>query len=174
MSCFDNLPFDKLKTLFNSAISSLLQTDSGTIPCTLIYGVTRYDDCINCTYDPIGNKSSNIFQDGGPMPFGFSQTCPMCNGAGKKPIISTEDINIIVVFDPKQFVNIETPVNNPDGYIQTFGKKEMTTKFRRAKEIEVATDINGYFTRRYERVGEPTPLGFGNNEFVICTWRRTG
>ena len=69
---------------------------------------------------------------------------------------------------------IRTPVNTADGFIQTIGKKEMTPKLRRANSIVVATNISGYFPHRYERVSEPTPMGLGNTEFVVCTWKRIG
>ena len=69
---------------------------------------------------------------------------------------------------------MSTPVNTADGYIQTLATISMTPKLQRAKEIVVATDISGFFTHRYQRVSEPLPIGFGNNEFVLCTWRRGG
>ena len=50
----------------------------------------------------------------------------------------------------------------------------MTPKLQRAKEIIVATEISGFFKHRYERVSEPSPIGLGNNEFVLCNWRRMG
>ena len=53
-------------------------------------------------------------------------------------------------------------------------KKEMTPKLQRAKDIIVATEVSGFFKHRYERMSEPTPIGLGNNEFVLCTWRRAG
>ena len=87
---------------------------------------------------------------------------------------SSEDVNLAVIFEPKQFLEINTPVNSADGFIQTLAKKEMTPKLQRAKEIIVATDISGFFSHRYQRVGEPSPIGLGNNEFVLCMWRRTG
>jgi hypothetical protein len=50
----------------------------------------------------------------------------------------------------------------------------MTPKLQRAKDIIVATEVSGFFKHRYERMSEPTPIGLGNNEFVLCTWRRAG
>ena len=67
---------------------------------------------------------------------------------------------------------MSTPVNNPDGLIQTIGKKEVTPQLKRAKEIQVATDIAAYADHRFQRAAEPEPIGFGNSEFVLCTWKR--
>ena len=162
----------ELKQLFNDAINALLEAGACTVPCTFHYGVTKYESCVNCLYDPIGRKSSNRFQNGGPVPFPFGGVCPLCNGAGRRPVISTEDTNLIVIFDYKQFLAMSTPVNHPDGLIQTLGPKELTPNFTRAKEITVSTDIAGYSNHRFQRAEEPQPLGLGNNEFVICTWKR--
>ena len=161
-----------LKNLFNDAIKALLEDSGATVPCTLYYGITKWESCSNCLYDPIGRKSSNRFQDGGSVPFPFGGVCPVCNGAGKRPLIKTENIYLAVIFDYKQFMSMSAPVNNPEGLIQTIGKKETTPKIKRAKEIQVATDIAAYSDHRFQRVSEPEPVGFGNSEFVICNWKR--
>ena len=160
------------KSLFNDTIGALLEDAALTVPCTLYYGITKWESCNNCLYDPIGRKSSNRFQDGGPVPFPFGGVCPACNGDGKRPVISTETISLGVIFDYKEFLSINSPVNSPDGLIQTVGRKEVTHRLKRAKEIQVSTDISGYADHRFQRIEEPQPIGFGNSEFVVCTWRR--
>ena len=174
LSPFSGIIDSNFKKVFNDAIFALLETDALTIQCSLEYGVTKYENCSNCTYDPIGQKSSNRFQDGGPAPFPFGTICPVCNGNGRRPLTSSEDVRLAVIFEPKQFLEINTPVNTADGYIQTLAKKTMTPKLQKAKEIIVATDLSGQFSHRYQRVSEPSPIGLGNNEFVLCTWRRVG
>ena len=171
---FSGIIDSSFKSVFNNAISAILADDAFTVACTLEYGITKYEDCVNCLYDPIGQKSSNRFQNGGPVPFPFGSLCPLCNGNGKKPVISSENVNLAVIFEPRQFLEMSTPVNTADGYIQTLANKNMTPKLQRAKEIIVATDVSGFFSHRYQRVSEPTPIGLGNNEFVLCTWRRSG
>jgi hypothetical protein len=171
---FSGIIDSNFKAIFNDAISAILENGALTIGCTLEYGITRYENCVNCVFDPIGRKSSNRFQDGGPVPFPFAGICPLCNGAGKKPIVTSENVNLAVIFEPREFLGISTPVNTADGFIQTLAKKELTPKLQRAKEIIVATEVSGFFSHRYERVSEPTPIGLGNNEFVLCTWKRVG
>jgi len=161
-----------MKGLFKDAIDALLEDTALTLPCTLYYGVTKWENCSNCIYDPIGKKSSNRFQDGGPVPFPFGGVCPVCNSAGKRPVITTDTLNLAVIFNYKDFLQMSTPVNNPAGIIQTVSKKETTSKLKRAKEIQVATDIKAYADHRFERMSEPEPVGFGNSDFVICNWKR--
>ena len=171
---FSDIINNEFKSIFNNAISALLEDGALTVTCTLEYGITKYENCANCLYDPIGQKSSNRFQNGGPVPFPFGSVCPLCNGNGKKPITSSEDVNLAVIFEPKQFLEITTPVNTADGYIQTLAKKDMTPKLQRAKEIIVSTDVSNFFSHRYQRVSEPLPIGLGNNVFVLCMLRRVG
>jgi hypothetical protein len=68
---FGSIDYSGLQTVFDSAIGSMVDSDACTVPCTLEYGVTKYDDCNNCVYDPIGRKSSNVYEAGGPVPFPF-------------------------------------------------------------------------------------------------------
>ena len=74
---FSGIIDSSFKSVFNNAISAILADDALTVACTLEYGITRYEDCVNCLYDPIGQKSSNRFQDGGPAPFPFGSQ-PNC------------------------------------------------------------------------------------------------
>tara|TARA_Y100000004_G_scaffold196953_1_gene268936 strand:+ start:1583 stop:2110 length:528 start_codon:yes stop_codon:yes gene_type:complete len=169
---FSGIISSSMKGLFKDAIDALLEDTALTLPCTLYYGVTKWENCSNCIYDPIGKKSSNRFQDGGPVPFPFGGVCPVCNSAGKRPVITTDTLNLAVIFNYKDFLQMSTPVNNPAGIIQTVSKKETTSKLKRAKEIQVATDIKAYADHRFERMSEPEPVGFGNSDFVICNWKR--
>ena len=156
-----------MKKLFNDAIDSLLEDTALTIPCTVSYGITRWENCSNWIYDPIG-------KNGGSVPFPMGGICPLCNSAGKKPMISTENIYLGVIFNYKDFLQMSTPVNNPEGLIQTIGKKEVTPQIKRAKELQVATDISAYSNHRFQRASEPEPIGWGDSEFVLCTWKRVG
>jgi len=169
---FSGIISPQIKNVFENAISAMMYDDGCTIPCTLYYGVTKYDDCVNCVYDPIGRKSANRFQDGGHIPFPFGSICPMCNGAGKKPVESTEDMNLMVIWEQKEFFNVGT-VNTPDGDIQTLTFADRTPQLKRAKELIVATDIAGFGTHRYERMSEPQPCGLSADQFIVCMWKRS-
>lgn len=172
---FNNINFPALQSVFNNAIESLLSCTGCAVTCTLEYGVTKYESCVNCVYDPIGRKSSNRYLNGGPQPFPFGGLCPLCNGIGQRAVVSTEDIDLIVVYDPRDFIqfseNLST-VNTPTSLMQTMSKIELMPKLQAAKSIKVSKDIEGYFNRTYERVQEPMPCGFGNAAFAVCTWKR--
>lgn len=170
---FSGIISNNFKQLFNNAISALLYDDSLTLPCTIYYGVTKYEDCVNCNYDVVGRKSSNTYQSGGPVPFFMGTICPMCNGEGKRAVETTEDLNLMIIWDQKSFINSNT-VNIPQGTIQTITFNYNTPKLKRAKEIIVATDIAKYARHRYERISEPQPCGLGNSDFVECMWKKTG
>lgn len=175
MGLFDNfgsIDYSGLQTIFNSAIGSMIDNAACTVPCTLEYGITKYEGCTNCNYDPIGRKSSNTYQAGGPIPFPFGGLCPMCNGEGKKPVISTENINVMIVYNPREFINFNSSVNTTEGLIQTMARLALMPKFQKAKTLLASTDINNMFTRTYERIDEPTPCGFGDSTFCVCTWKR--
>lgn len=58
---FSGIITSDMKSLFDNAIGSLLEDAALTVQCTLHFGVTKYEDCSNCIYDPIGRKSSNKF-----------------------------------------------------------------------------------------------------------------
>lgn len=171
---FSGIISSDFKQLFNNAISSLLYNDALTLPCTLHYGVTKYNDCGNCVFDPIGNKSSNKFQSGGSVPFPFGSICPMCGGNGKTPVETTEDINLMVIWNTKEFINFGTVNDGQEDMIQTVTFDENTPKLVRAKELIVATDIAGYARHRFERDSMPKPCGLGNTSFVECIWKRSG
>lgn len=169
---FENIDYSGLQSIFNDAIGSMLDAAACTVPCTLEYGVTKYEACTNCRYDPIGRKSANIYQDGGPMPFAFGSTCPACGGSGKRAVISTEEIRAIVVYEPKDFMNFSKNLNHADGYIQTMGKISLMPKFQQAQSIIVATNIGSMFTRKYQRITEPVPCSFSDSSCCVCTWKR--
>ena len=96
ISAFSGIIDSSFKSVFNNAISALLEDDALTTACTLEYGITKYDNCAICLYDPIGQKSSNRYQSGGPAPFPFGNLCPMCNGNGRRPVTSSESVNVLV------------------------------------------------------------------------------
>lgn len=79
---FSGIITSGMKTMFSNALSSLLLNTACTTPCRIIYGSTKFTDCVNCIYDAIGQKSSNRYQDGGPIPFQLGTLCPVCWTAG--------------------------------------------------------------------------------------------
>lgn len=106
------------------------------------------------------------------MPFRNGGICPLCGGNGKKAVVTTENINLGIIYDYRDFLGSSTPVNIPDGFIQTVSKKETIPKLLRAKELQPSIAIKNYVDSRFERASEPQPVGFGNDNFVFCNWKK--
>lgn len=166
---FSSFPYAKLKNIFNDAINSMF-TGGLAVTCRLYYPITKYETCSNCTPSPIGGKSNSIYNHGGPVPFSSMQNCPLCNGENKKPVVSTEDVELLVVHDPKQFINAS--VNIPDGTIQVIAKNTLTSKLENAESLVASLEMNGYKEFRYRKVTSPVPAGFADEKFVFCNWER--
>lgn len=125
----------------------------------------------NCIYDPIGNKSSNRYQAGGPMPFTVGG-CPMCYGTGKTPDETTTSINLCPIYDYKQWIpNITSAVQSPNGMIQTISKFSTYEALTQAKELLVDTDIETVTRQRFERASKPEPCGIGGSDFIVMMWK---
>ena len=78
-------------------------------------------------------------------PFQWGEFALFVTARAKSLLFQYRDIYILgVIFNYKEFLQMSTPVNNPDGLIQTIGKKEVTPQLKRAKELQVATDIAAY------------------------------
>ena len=109
---------------------------------------------------------------GGPIPFPMGSICPMCNGDGKRPVVSTENISLMVIWNSTEFMNQTTVADDSQDRIQTITFKENTPKLVRAESLIVATGISAYTQHRYQRMGSPRPCGFGDTDFVECVWKR--
>lgn len=171
MPDFTGLPFNDLKNLFNQAINSMISATNGlSVTCTIHYPITKFENCNNCIRIPIGGKNSSRYQHGGPIPFPFGQTCPMCNGEGKRGVETTESIELLVVHDPKNFIG---PVANlPSGMIQIISKKESFPKLEKCAFITVSDKFTGFKEFKYRKDQSPVPAGLGDEYFTISNWVR--
>ena len=167
--------------MFNSAIDALLYDDALTRPCRLIYSGSKWEDCSNCTYDPIGRKSSGRYQSGGPNPFPAGSKCPHCAGAGKKQASSTEEINMMIIWDTKQWLKLghsvesrPSKIHTPGQLAQTLSKIETWPQLNRANEIVLDTDVERYKQLKYMRMGDPELCGIGSSRYVLTMWDRGG
>ena len=170
MASFVGLISSAFKQLHIDMITEVIRGCSVT--CTIITGVTLYDDCVNCVFDPIGNKSSNRYQSGGPAPFTVG-LCPMCAGAGKIPNEQTTSISLAPIYDFRQWIpSINAPVGSPEGFLQTLSLFSTYDDLKQAKELIVDTSIDTSVRPRFERHGEPEPCGLGSSSFIITMWKR--
>ncbi len=167
---FNGMITDSFKQLHVNMITEVIRGCS--VDCKLYFGVTKYSDCANCVYDPIGNKSANRYQTGGPAPFAMGQ-CPMCGGAGKIADEQTEDIKLCPLYDYKSWIpGISSNVQSPEGFVQTVSAFSTFSTLRRAKEIIIDTSLDKIVRPRFEIHSEPEPCGMGASDFCLTMWKR--
>lgn len=163
-----------LKTTFNNAIDAMLEATACTVPCQITYGDTKFTDCPNCIFSAHTGRSSNRYQSGGPQPFSFGN-CPVCYGKGKIPDEQTESIDLIILWDYKDWIGFqgtEARTLAKDGFCQSMSNLVDTiTAIKKAKYILLNTDLDLYIHHRFERYGEPNPIGFGSDRYLITTWK---
>ncbi len=175
MSAFDNIITADMKTMFTEAINSLLGDEALVVPCRLVTVDTARIDCPNCIFDVSTGKSSNKYETNppGPRPF-FTGICPYCKGAGVIRINDEEDINLIVLWDSKDWVGWKGSAEMsrfPEAFVQTMSKVDTVTKLKRASELIVNTDTEQYEHHRFTRNGAPKYCGLGADSYVFFTWK---
>ncbi len=169
---FDGLISTDFKLMFTNMIDEVIRGTS--VPCRLIYGGAKFTKCPNCNFNSITGKSANTYLSGGPIPFSKG-ICPHCNGDGRIPDENDDDIvNLAVLWDYRKWFQVGQVVANPDGMVQTLCSMGLISRLKKAKEIIVDTNLEKYVRHRFIRDGEPTPIGLGDDQYIICMWKRSG
>ena len=169
---FSGIISAELKNIHKQMIDSLLEDDALTVPVRFYYGVTKWDACSNCSpsVGGLGRKGSSVYIHGGPAPFSFGQQCPVCGGESKIPVETNETLNLACIF---RFGRNSTLGFAPDGtFAQTFCGISLFPKIKQANYVLFDTNIEAYTGYKYQRKGEPEPMGFGQNAFILTTWER--
>ena len=163
----------QFKDLFNTAIDEILSANGLTVPCRLIYSNTNPQTCNNCIFDSINSRSSNIYNNSGPVPFTNQTICPVCNGMGFLSGSKEESINLAVIFDSKYWLNWKyNSVNITDGMVQTVSHSSLLPKLRNAERIFINTNMENYGSYYYQRAADPELAGFGDSRYLITMWKR--
>ena len=169
MACnpFEGLFGQSLQDLHKQIIDS---TFNGlTVECTLHYSSTKYEECENCIFDPIGGKSSNKYKTGGPIPFSHGM-CPYCHGEGKRIITEDELVYLQPIWNSKDWYNVNINIAEID--VQTMSKIETYPQIKRATSITIDNTIKNYGVPDFIRVGDPEPIGLYQSSHIITSWRR--
>jgi hypothetical protein len=171
---FSGLISQDFKNLYTSAIDSLLEQGSLSLPCKLKYSGSQNSTlCNNCVYDPISKLSANIYNNTGPNSFSEGSICPVCLGMGMIKSDSSEVVHMLVLFDSKYWLNMPSQlVNIPEGMVQTICLTSLLPKIRNANEVVFDTTLEVYGNYVYERAGDPMPVGLGDNRYIITMWKR--
>lgn len=163
----------EIRTVAEQAITDLI--DQLGKPCLLVYPPT-WEPCNNCLFDEIGNKSSNHWRTGGPLPFPNGSVCPGCNGQGLHAKELTKSITLLVNTVPAKFVqNMPLKYQVPDGVIQTKGKMADLADVLQTRKIIVQSDLQSALRLTYELYGEPVDTNnIAQGKFWTAFWTRVG
>jgi hypothetical protein len=138
----------------------------------------KKENCPNCYLDTMGTRtrSISVYRSGGPVSFERGMPCPMCNGKGYKLIETTEEIQVRIYWERKNWVDVGIPIDFPQGSIQTIANMTDLPKIDMAKYL-IPTEygnISSYHTMKFTRLGASFPQGFKQNptKYVVTFWER--
>lgn len=165
----------EFKQLFNNRIDILLANDALTVPCTIKYVDTQWTGCPNCIVNNATGKSTNKYNNTGTIPF-MHGVCPMCGGDGKIEDTPQDIVYLALIFDSKDWVKWNKQSISPHDakmFVQSISNFESTyVKLKRAKYLDMDNNITPYTNGKYERFGEPEPVGLGDSNYIFVMWRR--
>ncbi len=172
---FSGIISTDLKSLFTNMIDALLEDEALTVPCRFVYSGTKFTKCPNCKFNSLTGKSANTYQTGGPYPFTNGKICPFCNSEGKIADENDDDIiYLAVIWDQRKWLSVGQQVVNPQNSIQTICRMGLLNRIEKVKEIIVDTNIEKFVRHRFQRAGKSIPIGFGDNQYIVTIWERSG
>lgn len=160
----------EFKATFKYAIDSLLETTALTVPCIFYFGDTKFTNCPNCKQG-MGGLSSNKYNGTGPVPFS-NTICPVCVGKYKLPVNTNETIYMAVIWDHKKWLDLGINISTPDNYCVTMSKITTYASVVQAKNMMPNSDIQNVVKSKYEREGNPRPLGLGEDAYILTIWKK--
>lgn len=171
---FNQLLGPEFKKVYKDAIDALLgPSNSLAVPCILKYDSGIKQLCHNCVFDPIQQRSSNMYKPNGPSPFPDHSICPVCQGYGMVDKSSSEIIHMAVLFDSKYWLNWGSKsININNSMIQTLCSIQYLPKVLKCEELIVNQNLNNYGNYNYTRAGDPEPAGLGDHEYIVTMWKR--
>jgi hypothetical protein len=156
------------KQLYNDAIDSLI--DSFERPCKIYYPTKAYINCSCTTQYPAARKGPSHFPAGNTG--SHTGMCPLCKGEHKIPVENSEELSMIVIFDFKSFYKINPTIDYSQGFVQTLCSINYLQKIKSSDYIYFNTLISDKQQQKYQRLGEPQPIGLGSDRYIITDWER--
>jgi len=153
-------------------VDSLISSNIGQ-DCQLVYPVTKNSVCPNCIYSPRQKKSSNIYKEGGPVPFENHTICPWCGGEGRSSRAVKENIRLRVYWTSKDW-SITGAVENPDTAVMIIGYMYDLPKVEKCDTILLNKNLSPYRKWICEREGEAVPWGLSQDRYFAQMLRRVG
>jgi len=159
---------------FSNLIDVLVSDAGCTLPCKLFYSSAKCIDCENCISNPMIGGSSGVYQSGGPIPFGKGMTCPLCVGKGKIHVEESEELNLVVIWDSKEFVKLGlNKFDHPkvaDGFAQTLCRIEWYWKIMNTEYV-ILNLCDECLNQKYKRITIPEPCGFCPPKYILTLWQ---
>jgi len=169
---FSSLLTTDFKQTFADAIDSLLADDGLTVPCTFYFGGQKKVECTNC--------QGGIYRPGGSIYFPPGKICPLCMGRTSINVTTNETNYMMVIFDSKQWKilgrTIACPAantsNSQNMFAETMTRIEMYPKIKAVQYVILDSTNTDFTQNKYQRLGEPQPLGLGTMQYIITAWER--
>lgn len=133
------------------------------VVCQLVYTETIEE--ISNTYDNVpSNLSINAHRNG--------QDQYRKENKVFREVEKIEDIKIKVYWSKKDFIKVGGDIVVPNNAIQTIFFATDLPKITRAKQLIVHKGIKDLQEMRFQRLGEPFPMGLRQNRYFGCFWQR--
>lgn len=141
--------------------------------CTLIFP-DKDTQCDNCLNDISTGRSSNIYNDTGPISFANFSICPRCGGLGRFQVPEEDNIRLRVYWDSKNWIKTGASLATPDSSCMTIGYMTDLPKLERANKVLIPLDISTIHRYEMNRAGEAIPHGFRQDRYFIQFFTRIG
>lgn len=165
-------PFSKLinaalKKQYKFAIDAVIEDCE--VPCRLYFPTTKFNPCTSCG-QTISGGSPNPFLAGNK---GKPTTlCPVCGGDGKIPVENYEDLNLCVMWDyNKNYQVVPGIAMSTEGVVRTFSKISTIKLIKTCKYIIFNVNLENSNKHQFQRDGEPNPMGFGEDAYIVTHWK---
>lgn len=136
--------------------------------CRLIYQ-PKYENC-GCNFSGIGNKLDNVWHHGGPASI---MGCVYCGGTGKRPVEISENLIMILDWNPSQFLLPAPQSFSPYDIVQSKGFLSDLPKILKCMEMRAQLPIEPYIISRYKLYGQPGDQdNIIQNRYFLAIWER--
>jgi len=128
------------------------------------------EPCPNCTYDTMRQRSTGIYQTGGPRPFARGKRCPYCKGKGLTETAVNKCIKCLIKWNPKDAENFGIALTQKKGIVRLKTFLTEADDLRRARTVLVNHDIVDKMKLRMRLIKGPTPVGLQVDRYCISFW----
>jgi len=126
--------------------------------------------CINCINDPVSDRSTGIFIQGGPRPFARGQQCPWCKGRGFLLTPVTECIKGLIKWQPRDAQKYGISLSDFQGIVRLKTFLKFGDDIIRAQSAIMDNDIIGQLKMRVKLIRGPYGIGLRESRYIVTFW----